>query len=93
MERAWSSLRRRAVVAATRKTVLTVKWWREEDPAGSNGGFVSLSKTSVRSQAGASCLTGGLSTHMPLRRCEMGALLDNVDPSLNPLWMTPIADL
>ena len=36
-DRAWSSLLRRAVEAASRKVVMTVRLCSEEDPAGSNG--------------------------------------------------------
>ena len=53
-ERAWSSLLRRAVEAASRKAVLTVRSCSEADPAGSKGGPASLWSTVARSQEGMS---------------------------------------
>ena len=40
--RAWSSLLRWAVAAASKKTVFIVKLWRKEDLAGSKGALARL---------------------------------------------------
>ena len=84
-DRACKALLRRAEAAANRKTVFTVRFLRDAERSGSNGGRPKVSKTVVMLQGGAKRRTVGRSRNIPLNNCSRALLVVTDEPSEKPL--------